>query len=127
MIRNRDRRGAAPHERERSRSAGTHPSRSAPEAEPRRERAEKRDADVVRIYGFHSVEAALKVPRRALVRLYATAAAAERLKPDIAARGVETRILTVEEIAARAPRNRCTRACCSRRGRSPRLTFPNFR
>ncbi len=105
MIRNRDRRGAAQHERERSRSAGTHPSRSAPEAELRRERAEKRDADVVRIYGFHSVEAALKAPRRALVRLYATAAAAERLKPDIGARGVETRILTVEEIAARAPRD----------------------
>ena len=51
------------------------------------------------------MEAALKAPRRALVRLYATAAAAERLKPDIAARGVETRILTVEEIAARAPRD----------------------
>ena len=101
MIRNRDRRSTAPHKRERPRSA-THPSRS--EAEPRREPAEKRDPDVVRIYGFHSVEAALKAPRRSLVRLYATAAAAERLKPDIAARGIETRIFTLEEIAARAPR-----------------------
>ena len=58
----------------------------------------------MRIYGFHSVEAALKAPRRALVRLYATAAAAERLKPEIAARGLETRILSLEEISGRAPR-----------------------
>ena len=43
-------------------------------------------------------------PRRKLIRLYATAAAAERLSGEIAARGVETLILSVEEIAARAPR-----------------------
>ena len=58
----------------------------------------------MRIYGFHSVEAALKAPRRELVRLYATPAAAERLKPEIAARGVETRVMSLEEVAARAPR-----------------------
>ncbi len=57
-----------------------------------------------RIYGFHSVAAALKAPRRELVRLYATAAAAERLSADIAARGLETRIMSLEEISARAPR-----------------------
>jgi 23S rRNA (guanosine2251-2'-O)-methyltransferase len=67
-------------------------------------RREPRAADVVQIYGFHSVAAALTAPRRKLIRLYATAAAAERLAQEIAARGVETRILTAEEIALRAPR-----------------------
>ena len=57
-----------------------------------------------RIYGFHSVAAALKAPRRELIRLYATPAAAERLSADIAARGLETRIVSPEEISARAPR-----------------------
>ncbi len=70
------------------------------EASPR----ERRPSDVALVYGFHSVEAALKAPRRELVRLYATAAAAERLKTEIDARGVETRILSPEEIDARAPR-----------------------
>ncbi|MGA8446282.1 MAG: RNA methyltransferase, partial [Roseiarcus sp.] len=48
--------------------------------------------------------AALKAPRRELIRLYATPAAAERLSADIAARGLETRIMSLEEISARAPR-----------------------
>jgi 23S rRNA (guanosine2251-2'-O)-methyltransferase len=65
---------------------------------------EARDGDIVRLYGFHSVAAALRAPRRELVRLYATPAAAERLKAEIAARGVDTRILAAEEISARAPR-----------------------
>jgi 23S rRNA (guanosine2251-2'-O)-methyltransferase len=72
---------------------------------PKREdKRERREHDVARIYGFHSVEAALKAPRRELVRLYATEAAAERLADAIAKRGVEMRIVTAEEIAARAPR-----------------------
>ena len=54
----------------------------------------------MRIYGFHSVEAAFKAPRRALLRLYATAAAAERLRDAIEARGVETRVVSLEEITA---------------------------
>jgi len=65
---------------------------------------EPRASDVARIYGFHSVAAALRAPRRKLIRLYATPAAAERLRADIAARGVETVILSNEEIARRAPR-----------------------
>jgi 23S rRNA (guanosine2251-2'-O)-methyltransferase len=84
-------------------------SRRKPGQEPRRERSsserrEARDGDVVRLYGFHSVAAALKAPRRELIRLYATAAAAERLAAEIAARGVETRIVSAEDIAARTPR-----------------------
>jgi 23S rRNA (guanosine2251-2'-O)-methyltransferase len=61
--------------------------------------------EVARLYGFHAVSAALKAPRRRLVRLYATPAAAERLGQDIARRGVETRVVSAEEIAARLPRD----------------------
>jgi 23S rRNA (guanosine2251-2'-O)-methyltransferase len=67
-------------------------------------RREPRASDVAQIYGFHSVGAALRAPRRMLIRLYATQAAAERLGADIAARGVEILILSNEEISARAPR-----------------------
>ena len=59
----------------------------------------------MRIYGFHAVSAALRAPRRELVRLYATEAAAERLAQEIAARGVETKVVAAEDIAARTPRD----------------------
>jgi len=117
MTRKRDRRGAAPipQKREARRGSGAGKTRPAPQAaqpdsrQARRETPgekprERREADVARIYGFHSVEAALKTPRRELIRLYATAAAAERLQPEIAARGVEVRIMEIDAIAARAPR-----------------------
>jgi 23S rRNA (guanosine2251-2'-O)-methyltransferase len=87
---------------------GPKPAPAVHEPRARREpspgRREPRAADVAQIYGFHSVSAALRAPGRKLVRLYATPAAAERLGPDIAARGVETLILSNEEIALRAPR-----------------------
>ena len=67
-------------------------------------RTEAAEAKISRIYGFHSVAAALKAPQRELIRLYATPAAAARLAADITARGVETRIMSLEEISARAPR-----------------------
>jgi 23S rRNA (guanosine2251-2'-O)-methyltransferase len=107
MTRNRNRRRPSPagrHEKRRHvgpERAQPHSPSVTPEAEARREQR----GPVVRIYGFHSVEAALRTPRRELVRLYATAAAAERLKPEIDARGVETRVVNLEEIAARAPRD----------------------
>jgi 23S rRNA (guanosine2251-2'-O)-methyltransferase len=73
-------------------------------AGPRGPTGERREAKVSLIYGFHSVGAALRASRRELIRLYATAAAAERLSGEIAARGLETRIMSPEEISARAPR-----------------------
>ena len=76
-----------------------------PEAARRTPSPEGRGGDVARIWGFHSVEAALKAPRRSLICLYATEAAAERLAAQIAARSVETRIASAEEIAARVPRD----------------------
>jgi 23S rRNA (guanosine2251-2'-O)-methyltransferase len=116
MTRKRDRRGAAPipQKREARRDAGAAKPRPEPQAAqpdsrrretPGEKPRERREADVARIYGFHSVEAALKAPRRELIRLYATAAAAERLQPEIAARGVEVRIMDIDAIAARAPRD----------------------
>ena len=64
-----------------------------------------RGGEVTRLYGFHAVAAALNAPRRRLVRLYATSAAAERLAAEIARRGVEMRVVTADEIAARLPRD----------------------
>ena len=111
MTRHRERQGAAPPGSDPRRPRPPKPSRparaAAAEARAPDRPREKRDPDVARIYGFHSVEAALKASRRDLIRLYATAAAAERLKAEISARGVETRILSLEEVArARAPRRR---------------------
>jgi len=67
--------------------------------------ARKSGGEVSRLYGFHAVTAALNAPRRKLVRLYATEAAAERLGEPIKRRGVEMRVATAEEIAARLPRD----------------------
>jgi 23S rRNA (guanosine2251-2'-O)-methyltransferase len=106
-----------PHREE---SHSTEPKRAAkagakmrPSQEPRaprrehetRDRREPRGSDVVQIYGFHSVSAALQAPRRKLIRLYATQAAAERLSVETSVRGVEIQILNNEEIALRAPRD----------------------
>lgn len=107
MTRKRDTHGdQLPHRSGERRPPAPKPARpaSAPAREAQRAR-ERRDPVVTRIYGFHSVEAALKAPRRELIRLYATSAAAERLKAAIDARGLETRILTLDEIAARCPRD----------------------
>jgi 23S rRNA (guanosine2251-2'-O)-methyltransferase len=97
MTRNRSRR-----------SKPASPSFGSPKpapARPSRDRpVERGEARVSLIYGFHSVVAALEAPRRELIRLYATPAAADRLASEIAARRLETRIVTPEEISARAPR-----------------------
>jgi len=111
MTRKRDRRSSPPFLTRNPRAAAGGRTGRPAEAErapapPRlRDRqAGRGQAKVSLIYGFHSVTAALNAPRRELLRLYATAAAAERLASAIAARGLETRILTPEDISARAPR-----------------------
>ena len=113
MTRNRDRRSMPPslgsrkpppaaggQKRAQASTTERAPVGSASRARP----GERREARVSLIYGFHSVVAALQAPRRELIRLYATPAAAERLGAEIAARGLETRIMSLEEISARAPR-----------------------
>jgi 23S rRNA (guanosine2251-2'-O)-methyltransferase len=61
--------------------------------------------DIVRIYGFHAVSAALRSPRRQAVRLYATATAAERLAPEREARGVALSLVSPDELDARLGRD----------------------
>jgi 23S rRNA (guanosine2251-2'-O)-methyltransferase len=80
-------------------------TKQAPARSVSRDRSgERREANVSLIYGFHTVQAALKARQRELIRLFATPAAAERLRAEIAARGLETRIMSPEEISARSPR-----------------------
>jgi 23S rRNA (guanosine2251-2'-O)-methyltransferase len=115
MTRNRNRRSKPPSPSFGSRkpppAAGGQPRAQAAEAKQTPARSasrdrsdERRQGRVSLIYGFHSVAAALKAPRRELIRLYATPAAAERLGAEIAARGLETLIMSPEEISARSPR-----------------------
>src|ERR1700678_4232351 len=113
MTRKRDRRPSPPSFGSRNpppaaprlkKRQGAEAEQALKRTEARDRPGERRETKVSLIYGFHSVGAALKAPRRELIRLYATAAAAERLGAEIAARGLETRIMSLEEISARAPR-----------------------
>lgn len=86
---------------ERDRGAG--PGR-APQRDARRREAQAGPAgERALLYGYHTVREALRSTRRELLRLHATDAAAERLTAEIAARGVETRLVAAEEIARRLP------------------------
>ena len=104
MSRDRDRgKPARPHP-SRGPHAASGPDKSSAPFRARREHSERPPSDIAQIYGFHSVEAALNAPRREFVRLFATAAAAERLGPAIAACGIKTQIVNADEIAGRLPR-----------------------
>ena len=124
MTRKRDRRPSPPSfgprkpppQREGSRAKAERAATPAPRDRP----AERREAKVSLIYGFHSVAAALKAPRRELIRLYATAAAAERL----GGRNRRARARDQDHGSRGNFRARATRSgpqgSCSRRGRSRR-------
>jgi 23S rRNA (guanosine2251-2'-O)-methyltransferase len=60
--------------------------KSGPRHRPRRPERPSGGAEFSRLYGYHAVTAALAAPRRKLIRLYATAAAAERSGEEIAER-----------------------------------------
>ena len=92
--------------------------RASKPSSPRDRPGERREARVSLIYGFHSVLAALKAPRRELIRLYATPAAAERLGAEIAERGLETRTMRQRKYPRARRAKRSIRDSCSRRGRS---------
>ena len=69
-----------------------------------RQEARHRSApDVAQIWGYHPVREALRSPRREILRLWATADAAERIAAEIAARDVKPTIVTPDEISARLP------------------------
>jgi 23S rRNA (guanosine2251-2'-O)-methyltransferase len=65
-------------------------------------RSAKRDRDVVVIYGWHSVLAALENPQRRFHRLLATDNAARRLRDDIVKLPLEPQLVRAEAIAALA-------------------------
>lgn len=66
-------------------------------------RREKSSPDRALIWGYHSVREALRSARREPIRLFATAAAAERLAAELAARRLEPILAEAEEIARRLP------------------------
>ena len=68
---------------------------------PRAVRPPRVPANIALLYGYHAVREALRSDRRELVRLYATAAAAERLTEEIAARDVAVEVAEPEDIARR--------------------------
>ncbi len=83
---------------------------------PRRERSD----DVQRLWGVHSVEAALANPRRRLIRLYASENAARRLAEAGLAGRIRAEILRPAEIDRLTGPEPCIRDCCSRPRRSTR-------
>lgn len=62
-------------------------------------------ADVAQVWGSHAVLEALRSPRRKLLRLLATEAAAERFAPLAAQRGLSIQIVPMDAIAGRLPRD----------------------
>jgi 23S rRNA (guanosine2251-2'-O)-methyltransferase len=63
------------------------------------------NADVATLYGFHSVLEALRNKNRTLLSLYATEAAAERLKPEIEATGVAVHLIETDDLTRRLGRD----------------------
>ena len=83
----------------------TPPQGGKPRAGRRADRVPRAPSDIALLYGYHAVREALCSQRRQLVRLYATQAAAEKLAPEIAARGVEVNSVAAEEITRRLPQD----------------------
>lgn len=81
----------------------------SPPANPGGRRASRQEArhrsppDISQIWGYHPVREALRSPRRDILRIWATADAAERLTTEIAARGIKPTVVTLDEISARLP------------------------
>ena len=69
----------------------------------RQEPRHRSPPDVAQIWGYHPVREALRSPRREILRLWATADAAERLASEIDARDIKPTIVTPDEISARLP------------------------
>ncbi|MCI4679660.1 23S rRNA (guanosine(2251)-2'-O)-methyltransferase RlmB [Rhodoblastus acidophilus] len=58
-------------------------------------------AELAALYGFHAVREALRNPQRNCLDLFATPAAAEKLGPDLSARGIALHIVEPEALTAR--------------------------
>jgi 23S rRNA (guanosine2251-2'-O)-methyltransferase len=59
------------------------------------------DPNFALLYGFHSVQEALRAGRRKVVRLHATPEAADRLAAEIAATGVPVNRVSAQDLSAR--------------------------
>lgn len=72
-------------------------------AEPRRERPVFRrpSAEVVVLYGYHTVREALRAGRRECLDLFATPPAAEKLAGELAAAGLVPHLVATEDLSAR--------------------------
>jgi len=80
-----------------------HKNRGGERRAPDRRTAPRLAPDIAPIWGYHSVREALRAGKRNLVRLHATANAAEKLAPEIAASGVHVEIAAAEAIDALLP------------------------
>ena len=95
-------RRSAAHERRETGAVQVAPT-SGGRRSSRQEARHRSPPDVVQIWGYHPVREALRSPRRDILRLWATADAAERVADEIAARDVKPTIVTLDEISARLP------------------------
>ncbi len=92
---------------------GPRPEGGAPRARPERKAEGKPErivqpklpSDVALIWGYHAVREALRSERRKILRIVATDAAAEKLAPEIAKKGLSVEIATIEQIAQRVPKD----------------------
>ncbi|MDH7794213.1 MULTISPECIES: 23S rRNA (guanosine(2251)-2'-O)-methyltransferase RlmB [unclassified Beijerinckia] len=91
------RRGPNPEGRPPARQGRGHQERGSRSHPP----GHRPDPDIVQIFGFHAATEALKAPRRKIVRVYATAAAAQRLEQELSARKLTPIVVEAEEISAR--------------------------
>ena len=95
-------RRSAAHERRETGAVQAAPT-SGGRRSSRQEGRHRSAPDVAQIWGYHPVREALRSPRREILRLWATADAAERVADEIAARDVKPTIATLDEISARLP------------------------
>ena len=95
-------RRSAAHER-RETGAVQAPATTGGRRSSRQEARHRSPPDVAQIWGYHPVREALRSPRREILRLWATADAAERVTAEIEARDVKPTIVTPDEISARLP------------------------
>lgn len=93
---NRHKHRASPRTAERAGPPGP-PPRGGGGASPFR----KPDRDLVVLWGIHAVREALRAGRRKVLDLYATEAAAGRLEPDLAAAGLQARLVDAQALDRR--------------------------
>lgn len=94
----RDRRGGTEKRRDDRRDQKRETDRRPP---PQGPAFRKPGPDLVVLYGLHAVREALRVGRRKLLAVYATAQAAERLAPDLGAAGLSATIVDPRDLDRR--------------------------